>query len=100
MRDDDYDYDYHNLAENADELCGDEYYYDDGSDEPWADDTTKNLIEDEYREYMNKYNAYYHDVADEIDDQPSPLNGCRLVGQVISLHSFLSSTFESYHPFL
>ena len=68
MRDDDYDYDYHNLAENADELCGDEYYYDDGSDEPWADDTTKNLIEDEYREYMNKYNAYYHDVADEIDD--------------------------------
>ena len=71
MRDDDYDYDYHNLAENADELY-DEYYYDDGSDEPWAevdtDETGKQMIEDEYSDYMNKYDAYYHDVADEIDE--------------------------------
>ena len=72
MRDDDYDYDYHNLAENADELYNDEYYYDDGSDEPWIevdnDETGKEMIEDEYDDYMNKYNAYYHDIADEIDE--------------------------------
>ena len=72
MRDDDYDYDYHNLAENADELYEDECYYDDGSDEPWIevdnDETGKQIIEDEYSDYMNKYDAYYHDIADEIDE--------------------------------
>ena len=71
MRENDYDYDYHNLAENADEL----YYYDDGTDEPWADigpdaldETDRGMIEDEYQEYLNKYDAYYHDIADEIED--------------------------------
>ncbi|NBR62626.1 MAG: hypothetical protein EBT86_13595 [Actinobacteria bacterium] len=68
MRESDYDYDYHNLAENADEL----YYYDDGIDEPWVDDDTDGDIifdeQDQYQDYLNKYDAYYHDIADEIED--------------------------------
>jgi len=68
MRDGDYDYDYHNLAENADEL----YYYDDGVDEPWIDeDNDSDVIfdeQDQYQDYLNKYDSYYHDIADEIED--------------------------------
>ena len=64
-----YDYDYHDLAENADFVEDDECYYDDGTDEPWADDSEVVLDErDQYQDYMNKYDAYYHDIADELDD--------------------------------
>lgn len=63
MGDSDYDYDYHNLAENADEL-----YYDDGVDEPWMDDSVVFDEQDQYQTYLNKYDAYYHDIADEIED--------------------------------
>ena len=64
-----YDYDYHDLAENADFVEDDECYYDDGTDEPWADDSEIVLDEkDQYQDYLNKYDAYYHDIADELDD--------------------------------
>ena len=64
-----YDYDYHDLAENADFVEDDECYYDDGTDEPWADDSEVVLDEkDQYQDYLNKYDAYYHDIADELDD--------------------------------
>ena len=64
-----YDYDYHDLAENADFVEDDECYYDDGTDEPWADDSEAVLDErDQYQDYLNKYDAYYHDIADELDD--------------------------------
>jgi hypothetical protein len=59
----DYEYDYHNLADDADFIEQDEYYYDDGSDEPWMD-----------------------------EDDSGWENS--------SFLSFLSSTFESYRPFL
>jgi hypothetical protein len=64
MRDDDYDYDYHNLAENADELYENEYYYDDGSNEPWA---VLDEDEDEATDDAG-WDNYYHNIADEIDD--------------------------------
>lgn len=63
-----YDYDYHNLAENADELYGDEYYYDDGTDEPWDVDPEDIDTQDEYRYGTNQYQNYYHDIIDELDD--------------------------------
>lgn len=72
MKNGNYDFEYHSLAEDADELYEDECYYDDGVDEPWVDteqdDADQEIIEDNYSDYMSKYNAYYHDVADEIDD--------------------------------
>ena len=64
-----YDYDYHDLAENADFVEDDECDYDDGTDEPWADDSEVVLDErNQYQDYLNKYDAYYHDIADELDD--------------------------------
>ena len=64
-----YDYDYHDLAENADFVEDDECYYDDGTDEPWVDDSEVILDEkDQYQDYLNKYDSYYHDIADELDD--------------------------------
>lgn len=52
----DYEYDYHNLADDADFIEQDEYYYDDGGDEPWMD-------EDDFG-----WENSYHNVANEIDD--------------------------------
>jgi hypothetical protein len=66
----DYDYDYHNLAENSDFMDEDECYYDDGTSEPWAenDDGVVFDKQDQYQNHLNKYDAYYHDIADELDD--------------------------------
>ena len=63
-----YDYDYHDLAENADFVEDDECYYDDGTDEPWAVEPDDIEITDEYQDYMSQYNNYYHDIIDELDD--------------------------------
>jgi hypothetical protein len=56
MGDQDYEYDYHNLADDADFIEQDEYYYDDGSDEPWMDEDDSG------------WENSYHNVANEIDD--------------------------------
>lgn len=66
MRDNEYDYEYFDVASDAD-FIDDECYYDDGTDEPWVD-AAEATDQDDYTDYMNKYNSYYHDVADEIDD--------------------------------
>lgn len=55
----DFEYDYHNIANGADELYEDEYYYDDGSDEPWSD-------MDEAMENSHPWENYYHNLADDI----------------------------------
>lgn len=55
-----YDYNYDELAENADEL-----YYDDGTDEPWMD-TDSDVAFEENEQYQ--YDSYYHDITDEIVD--------------------------------
>ena len=61
---DDFEYDYHNIVDNSDELYEDEYYYDDGTDEPWA-----GLDEDE-NEVMDEpgWDNYYHNITDELID--------------------------------
>jgi hypothetical protein len=59
MNANEYEYEYHNLAESADyiEETNEDYYYDDGSDEPWMD-------EDDDIDWAN----YYHNLTDEIED--------------------------------
>lgn len=64
---DDYEYDYHDLIEDTD-FIDDEAYYDDGTDEPWMNGDVVLDEQDQYEDYMNKYDAYYHDIADELDD--------------------------------
>lgn len=59
---DDYEYDYHNIVEGADELYEDDYYYDDGSKEPWAD------IDEPENSDTDRWENYYHNLADEIID--------------------------------
>lgn len=61
---DDYKYDYHDIAENAEELYDDEYYYDDGTNEPWAgtDDDENEVMDDQ------GWDNYYHNIVDEIED--------------------------------
>jgi hypothetical protein len=52
-----YEYDYHNLADDADFIEQDEYYYyDDGSNEPWMDEDDSG------------WENSYHNLANEIDD--------------------------------
>lgn len=68
MRENDYEYNYHNLAENADFMDEDECYYDDGADEAWMVEADDPEVEDEYQDYMSEYNNYYHDIIDELDD--------------------------------
>jgi len=63
-----YEYDYHDMADNADFIeeadTNDEYYYDDGTDEPWCgyDDEDNATMDD------CGWKNYYHNLADEIDD--------------------------------
>ncbi len=64
-----YEYDYHNLAEDADYMDEDECYYDDGTDEPWSVEPEDSEIKDEYKDYMTQYDSYYHDVIDELEDE-------------------------------
>ena len=69
MNYDEYEYEYHDVAENADYIDqDDDIYYNDGTDEPWIDESDDDSVQDEYTDYMTKYNAYYHDITDEIDD--------------------------------
>lgn len=63
--DNDYEYDYHNLAENSEEISSDdECYYDDGVDEAWMglDETEKETMD------SAGWDNYYHNLADEIID--------------------------------
>jgi hypothetical protein len=64
---DEYEYEYHDVANDADDI-----YYNDGTDEPWVDDDADGDVifdeQDQYQDYLNKYDAYYHDIADELDD--------------------------------
>ena len=64
MRENDYEYDYHNLAEDADFMDEDECYYDDGTDEAWMTESDDPEIEDEYQDYMTEFQTYYHDIDD------------------------------------
>jgi hypothetical protein len=56
----DFEYDYHNILDNSDELYEDEYYYDDGTDEPWAGLDENEVIDEP------GWDNYYHNIADEI----------------------------------
>ena len=62
----DYDYDYHNMANNA-------YFIDhedEDRDDSWDMDTEEQDldIEDEYRDYLKEYDSYYHNIVDELED--------------------------------
>jgi hypothetical protein len=60
----DFEYDYHNILDNSEELYEDECYYNDGTDEPWA-----GLDEDETETMDNAgWENYYHNIADELID--------------------------------
>lgn len=65
----DYEYDYHDLVEGADyieeaEDTAEEYYYNDGNDEPWIgpDEEDSEVIDN------TGWENYYHTLADEIED--------------------------------
>lgn len=63
--DSEYEYDYHDLADNCDELADDECYYKDSAcDEPWMglDDDGDEAMDDK------AWENYYHNIADEIAD--------------------------------
>lgn len=59
MRDNQYEYEYHYVANDAD------YIDMDHQDE---DLQTQHEIQDEYEEHIKEYNNYYHDIVDELDD--------------------------------
>lgn len=63
MRNYEYEYDYHHLAEDADyidDFDTDECYYDDGTDEPWADTNISEIDNNE-----NEWEDYYNDIAED-----------------------------------
>jgi hypothetical protein len=54
---DEYEYEYHDVAEDADYIDqDDDVYYNDGVDEPWLDNEEI------------QWDGYYHNIAEEIDD--------------------------------
>lgn len=59
-----YEYEYHHLADSADYIdeTNDDYYYDSGNDEPWMVES-----EDEGQENTTEFQNYYEDI-DELDD--------------------------------
>jgi hypothetical protein len=60
-----YEYEYHDIAEDADYIDqDDDVYYDDGNDEPWMglDSDENESIDD------NGWENYYHNLTNEIDD--------------------------------
>lgn len=63
MRYDDYDYDYHNLADNSDDLYDDREMYNEG-DDSWSgtDDDEDDVMDDV------AWDHYYHNIADELAD--------------------------------
>lgn len=61
---DDYDYDYHDLADNADDLY-DDYELSNEGDDSWnGTDEDENDIMDDVA-----WDNYYHNIADELDDE-------------------------------
>lgn len=61
----DYEYDYHNLAEDADFIDQDDQYgYDGNEDEPWM---VLDEDEQEQVDYLGWEN-YYHNLTNEIED--------------------------------
>lgn len=62
MRYDDYDYDYHNLADSADDLYEDELYSE--GDDSWngTDEDEDDVMDDV------AWDNYYHNIADELTD--------------------------------
>jgi len=65
LYDNEYEYDYHNLAENSEDIYPeDECYYNDGTDESWMGlDEDENSIMDSHG-----WDNYYHNLTDEIID--------------------------------
>jgi hypothetical protein len=62
---DEYEYEYHDVAEDADYIDNnDDVYYDDGTDEPWMG------LDEEENETMDDraWDNYYHNLTDEIED--------------------------------
>jgi hypothetical protein len=60
-----YEYEYHDIAEDADYIDqDDDVYYNDGNDEPWMglDSDENESIDD------NGWENYYHNLTNEIDD--------------------------------
>lgn len=58
----DYDYDYHSMANDA-------YFIDrENNNESWDMDEEDHDIEDEYRDYLKEYDNYYHNIVDELED--------------------------------
>lgn len=56
-----YEYEYHDVAQDADYIDqDDEVYYDNGMDEPW--------MNTEQTDDGREYDAYYHNITEEIDD--------------------------------
>ena len=61
---DDYNYDYHDLADNADDLY-DDYELSNEGDDSWnGTDEDENDITDDV-----VWNNYYHNIANELDDE-------------------------------
>jgi len=61
---DDYNYDYHDLADNADDLY-DDYELSNEGDDSWnGTDEDENDIMDDVA-----WDNYYHNIADELDDE-------------------------------
>lgn len=89
MFEDEYEFDYDRIVEDTDELY-DHAEYADYSDEP----------DDEYDyDYTNEreYDAYYHNVMDELDyEQPFSSGGRNLVGQVFYIKHLALSFLSQY----
>lgn len=62
MSNSEYEYEYHDIAEDADYIDQDDVYYDDGIDEPWL-----SPWEGEDDDIAN-WDNYYHNLTEEIDD--------------------------------
>lgn len=60
-QDHDFEYNYHSIAENADELYEDDYYNHDESDESVSIDLSNEYTEIDYQDY-------YFNLTDETDD--------------------------------
>jgi hypothetical protein len=60
----DYEYEYHDIAKDADFIDEDECYYNDGTDEPWVGfDNEDNEILDN-----TGWENYYHNLTEEISE--------------------------------
>jgi len=56
---DEYEYEYHDVAEDADYIDqDDDVYYNDGIDEPWLNEDNE----------ITDWDNYYHNLTEEIDE--------------------------------